>query len=91
MPSLALRVGISTRELQDVIKHIIEEHGIMIASATGRNHGYYFPATEKEYRDAVDQLKHRIISLAKRIRACDRAAFEEIFGQSRFFTAAGIK
>jgi hypothetical protein len=53
----------------------------MIASATGKNHGYYLPQTEDEYRAAVNQLKHRIISLARRIRAIDRQAYEEIFGQ----------
>lgn len=83
MSALAEAVEISTRELQDVIKHLIEDHGVLIASATGRFHGYFYPASEAEYKAAVDQLRHRIISLARRIRAIDRQAFEDIFGQGR--------
>lgn len=83
MPALAEAVGITTRDLQQTIQHLINDHGVMIASATGRNHGYYFPESKEEYRAAVDQLKHRIISLARRIRAIDQIAFEEIFGQNR--------
>jgi biotin operon repressor len=82
MSALADQLNISTRELQSIIQHLINDHGNMIASATGKNHGYYYPGNEEEYRAAVDQLKHRIISLARRIRAIDKKAFEEIFGQT---------
>ena len=85
MPALANACGISTRELQQIIQGLINDRGVFIASATGKNHGYYIPETAEEYRAAVDQLKHRIISLARRIRAMDRAAFEEIFGQGNIF------
>jgi hypothetical protein len=81
MPELASLVGLSTRALQDVIAHLIEEHNTLICSACGRNHGYYLPADESEYRAGVDQLKHRIMSLAKRMRAMDRQAYEDLFGQ----------
>jgi biotin operon repressor len=84
MSALAEQLNISTRELQSVIQHLINDHGYMIASATGKNHGYYYPGNEEEYRAAVDQLKHRIISLARRIRAIDKQAFQEIFGQGSF-------
>ena len=83
MSALAGAVGISTRELQDVIKHLIEDHGVLIASATGKNHGYYYPVTEDELISARAQIIHRIQSLARRLRAIDREAFEEIFGQGR--------
>ena len=82
MPALANACGISTRELQSTIQHLINDHGVLIASATGKiHHGYFYPEGEAEYKAAVDQLRHRIISLAKRIRAIDKTAFEEIFGQ----------
>jgi len=85
MPALANACGIKTRELQQVIQGMINERGVFIASATGRNHGYYIPETADEYKNAVDQLKHRIISLARRIRAMDKAAYHEIFGQGNIF------
>jgi biotin operon repressor len=83
MPALAAGCGISTRELQSIVKHLIEEHGVLIASATGKNHGYYYPETEEEFRAAADQLVHRIISLAKRLRAMNKESYERIFGQGR--------
>ena len=83
MSALAEAVGIATRELQDVIKHLIEDHGVLIASATGKNHGYYYPVTEDELISARAQIIHRIQSLARRLRAIDKEAFEEIFGQGR--------
>ena len=89
MSALAGSVGISTRELQQIIQHLINDHGVLIASATGKQHGYYYPDGEEEFRAAVDQLKHRIISLARRIRAIDSAAYEEIFGQGRIFRNEG--
>lgn len=85
MPALAEAVGITTRELQQIIQHLINDHGVLIASATGRNHGYYYPQSEDEYRAAAAQLEHRIISLARRLRAMDREKYEEIFGQGRIF------
>jgi hypothetical protein len=80
MPELAAAVGVSTRALQDIISHIIQDHKTLICSACGKNHGYYLPVDESEYRAGVNQLKHRIISLAKRMRAMDKEAYTEIFG-----------
>ena len=85
MKALADTLAVSTRDVQHLVKHLIEEHGKLIASATGRNHGYYYPDSAEEYQAAVDQLRHRIISLAARIRVLDRRAFEEIFGQGNMF------
>ena len=84
MSALAEAVGIATRELQDVIKHLIEDHGVLIASATGKNHGYYYPVTEDELVSARAQIIHRIQSLARRLRAIDKEAYETIFGGARF-------
>lgn len=87
MPTLAATLDISTRDLQHVIKHLIEDHAVLIASATGKGrgddkkHGYYYPITEDELLSARTQLIHRIISTAKRLRAIDRNALEDIHGQ----------
>jgi hypothetical protein len=84
MTELATLINVSTRRLQDIIKHLIEDHCIFIGSTCGKQHGYWLPTDEEDYRAAVDQLKHRIISLARRIRAIDKQAFQEIFGQGSF-------
>ena len=83
MPTLAGLVDISTRELQSIIAHLIEDHGVLISSATGKNHGYYYPASEAEFKAGALQLEHRIISLAKRLRALNKESYEAIFGQGR--------
>lgn len=70
-----------TRELQDIIKHMIEEHGILICSSTGKNHGYYFPETQEDLDRGRNQLINRIRSTAARLKAVDKKAYEEIFGQ----------
>ncbi len=93
MPALADACGISTRELQSIIQHLINDHGILIASATGKGkgdtkrHGYYYPVTEEELLSARTQIIHRIISLAKRLKSIDRQAYEKIFGQENIFDA----
>ncbi len=81
MPALAAICGMKTRVLQDVIKHLIEDHDVLIASATGKNHGYYYPTSREELMAARAQLIHRIVSTAKRLKAIDKTALEEIHGQ----------
>jgi hypothetical protein len=81
MPTLAGVMNMSTRQLQALIAHLIESHGQLICSACGKHHGYYMPANEEEYLAGVTQLKNRIISLAKRMRALDKQAYVKIFGQ----------
>lgn len=89
MSALAELVGISTRELQSIITHLIQDHDIMISSATGRNHGYYYPATEAEYKAGAMQLVHRITALSKRLIKYDKLAHEKLFGQQRLDEKTG--
>ena len=85
MPALANACGISTRELQSIIQALINDRGVLIASATGRNHGYYIPETAEEFSAAAGQIEHRIISLARRLRAMNREKYEAIFGQGKLY------
>jgi len=79
--ALAYAAGVSTTRARQVIKHLIEDHGLLICSATGVPAGYFYPETKEEYKAGVNQLVHRIISLAKRVRAMDQESFEGVFGQ----------
>ncbi len=84
MQTLAATVGITTRAVQDLIAHLIIDHQILIASGCGKKHGYWLPTNEDELMAARAQLVHRIIALARRLRAIDSQAFEDIFGQTTF-------
>jgi hypothetical protein len=83
MPALAREAGLGTRQLQRIIKHLIEDHGEPIGSATVPPTGYYVITDEPEVRAAVAQLEHRLGSLARRIARLRRIAPEEVFGQRR--------
>jgi hypothetical protein len=64
---VARRTGIDDRTVQELVKHLIEEHGYPIGSATGDPHGYYWITTAEEQARAEQQLVHRIISIARRL------------------------
>jgi DNA-binding IclR family transcriptional regulator len=87
MSALAEAVGVCTREVQTIVKHLVEDHQVLIASATGKHHGFFLPENEEEFRAAAAQLEHRIISLAKRLRAINKESYEEIFGQGKLLQA----
>jgi hypothetical protein len=81
--------GTSDVQIRQTVKHLVEDHGCLIVSATGAPAGFYFPADRQEFKKGVAQYVHRIASLARRVRAMDRAAYEKIFGQKTIedFTA----
>ncbi len=83
MTALAREAGLSTRILQKIIKHLIEEHAGFIGSATGAGHGYYLITEQAEVDAAIRQLEHRLGSLATRIARLKRLAPEEVLGQLR--------
>jgi len=80
MEDLARTVGLSTRELQIQIKHLIEYHGCLIGSSTGNPHGYYL-ATAADLHKAKRQLWNRAMSNLVRLSRLDKISMEEIFGQ----------
>ena len=81
--------GMSDVVVRQTVKHLVEEHGCLIVSATGKPSGFYLPQNREEFRAGVAQYVHRIASLARRVRAMDRAAYERLFGQKKIedFTA----
>jgi biotin operon repressor len=89
MPTLAAALAISTRDLQHLVKHLREEHGILITSSCGKNPGYYYPQTQEEHAAGIRQIEHRIISLARLLKSQNKAAYERIFGQVNFLQHGG--
>jgi len=80
---LSLATGINGVRVRQIIKHLVEEHAILVVSSTANPPGFFFPETKEEYGAGVGQLVHRIVSLARRLRALDIEFYEQILGGSR--------
>ena len=68
MRDLAVAVGLGedTRTLQDLIKHLVEEHREPIGSSPTQPNGYFMIKTADDQKTAFKHIDSRIISLAKR-------------------------
>jgi len=61
--------GLSERNVQEIIAHLIEHHGYPIGSAVKKPMGYFLIETQDELDESVSQLLHRLTALARRIAA----------------------
>ncbi len=78
---LAASAGLSERTVQYAIASLIESHGQPIGSATMRPAGYYLIETADELAESLNQLTHRIISLARRIAALKQSTTPIVLNQ----------
>ena len=76
--------GLGNGQVRETVRHLINEHNILICSATSKPAGYYFPLTPDEKDAGTKQIESRIIELARRLRAMNRAAYERLYSQLRF-------
>lgn len=74
-------LGVDERRAQQIVKHLVEDHAILIGSAVTRPFGYFVPETPEEVEAVTAQLYHRIASLAVRIARIRRISVEEVYGQ----------
>lgn len=65
--ALAEMVGMEVRKVRIVIAHLIERHNQPIGSASQAPAGYFLIETAEEAEQAAQELKARIIQLAKRL------------------------
>ncbi len=77
---LAALTGIEYKRLREVISHLINHHGCLIASCT---RGYFIPVTPEEISEATRSLRHRGIMILVRASKLQKASLEEIFHQAR--------
>ena len=82
--SLMAITGLSNVKVRDTVRHLINEHNVLICSATTPPAGYYFPVSMEEKDSGTKQIESRIIELARRLRAMNRAAYERLYSQLRF-------
>lgn len=76
---LAELIGEGEVTARRIVKHLVEWHGVFIVSATTPPAGYYRPQNEAECDAGVNQLIHRIRSLAFRLKKMKRQAYEQLF------------
>lgn len=84
MHEIAQRTAIPTRDIQAIVKFLVEERGKAIGTATSRPFGYYMIRSidelEKNYRHFI----RRGVSNLKHARAFNKAStVEDIVGQVR--------
>ena len=78
---LAAEAGVSPRVAQELVKHLIESHGQSIGSSTGDPHGYYMIQSADDLERSKAQLRHRIISTARRLAQLEKSTAPKVLGQ----------
>jgi hypothetical protein len=82
MHEIAARTGIATRDIQEIVKTLVEERSIPIGSATTKPYGYYLIRSEDELRENYQHFVRRGVSNIRHARAYNKAAtIADIVGQ----------
>lgn len=81
--ALAEAVGLEVRRVRIVIAHLIERHNQPIGSASQVPAGYFLIETAQEAEQAAQELKARIIQLAKRLAKLKRNTPADCLDQLR--------
>ena len=79
--AVAQFVGVTPRRLQEIVRHLINEHGEPIGSATSRPTGYYFINDAKEIEDVCQALRHRAICILHRVAKLKKSTVVTVFRQ----------
>ncbi|MDA8155589.1 MAG: hypothetical protein M0Z52_03915 [Actinomycetota bacterium] len=77
---LAAVAGVDYKRLREVIAHLVNNHGCLIASCP---RGYFIPVTVPEIAEATRSLRHRGIMILMRASRLQKASLEDIFNQAR--------
>lgn len=81
--ALANTTRLQEVEVRAIIRHLIMEHGFLIASAVSAPAGFYIAETIEEISQATKSLRHRGIAILMRAAKLQKISLEELFHQSR--------
>jgi hypothetical protein len=81
--SLAGATGLKHVEVRQIVRHLIMDHGVLIASSMGNPAGFYIPETAEEVAEATRSLRHRGIMILVRAAKLQKLSLEEIFHQGK--------
>lgn len=71
--------GLKDPEVRQTMRHLIIDHGVLIASSGA---GFYIPETPAEITEATRSLRHRGISILVRAAKLQKLSITEVFNQS---------
>jgi hypothetical protein len=74
MHAIAEQLRISTRDIQDIVKFLVEERSWPIGSATSKPFGYYLIRNEDELRQNYQHFVRRGVSNLRHARAYKKAS-----------------
>ena len=81
---LALLVGVTTRRVERIVKHLVERHGCPIGSVcAGDRHGYYIITDAADLARTADNLRARARSILKRLARLRQTTELDVLGQLR--------
>jgi hypothetical protein len=80
---LSRMVGVPERRIRQVIRHLVMQHNILIATAVDDPAGFYIAIRREEVEHATKSLRHRGIMILMRAAKLSKISLEEIFHQGR--------
>lgn len=78
---LASMAAVPEVRLREVVRQLIDEHGVCIGSSTGSPPGYYLIESPEEIDAVYRSLRHRGISILMRAARLKKISLVEVFGQ----------
>lgn len=81
--TLTASTNIPEVEVRAIVRHLIMEHGILIASIVSAPPGFYIAQTSEEIQIATKSLRHRGIMILVRAAKLQKISIEEVFNQGR--------
>lgn len=81
--TVAWQTGLSGVKVRETVSHLVNEHGKLIGSGTGKPPGFYVITDEGELREHIRSLRHRGIMCLVRAAALSKTSVEEIFKQGK--------
>jgi hypothetical protein len=73
--------GINDRRVRQIVRHLIDDHGLCIGSATDEPAGYFIATDPGEVADIVGAMRHRGISILVRASRISGNSLTEIIHQ----------
>lgn len=80
---IAAMTGLSNRQVQEILKHLTEFHGLLLASSVKPPYGVYIPDSADELLNYTRQLRRRAISQLVRLSKLERTHLDDLLGQLR--------
>ena len=86
---LSRATGLSDVKVRALVRDLIMDHGILVASVTTAPAGFFRPETGQEILDATRALRHRGIAILARAARLQKSSIEIVFNQARLEMGGG--